>query len=365
MSEDFFGEEEKPRAATETAKCPSCGADLIYDPETQALKCPYCGTEKNINGKVCSESDLNRLFTERANNWATEAKAFRCVNCGATTVISKKEISKNCAYCGASNIIESEGMSGMRPDAVLPFTLTKEDAGKCATNWAKKKFFAPRKFKKSLTPENINGNYNPSFTFDSYAHCKYNGRLGEYYYETKIVNGKQQQVRKVRYFNISGTYNTFFDDVLVQASDKVPQKTLNKIQPFDTNSSKEYSPDYLYGFSATQYTKDGKACWDTAKEIMYQMAKNQILAKYTYDVIDYFKMDVNYTSVTYKYVLLPLYIGHFDFKQKLYNFFVNGRNGKTTGKVPISPLKVAILVFAAIAVIAGIITLYVITGGNS
>ena len=329
------------------------------------MKCPYCGTEKIINGRICSESDLNRLFAERANAWATETKAFRCVNCGATTVISKCELSKCCAYCGASNVIESDEMSGMRPDAVLPFTLTKEDAGKCATNWAKKKFFAPRKFKKSLTPENINGNYNPSFTFDSDAHCKYNGRLGEYYYETRMVNGKSEQVRKVRYFNISGTYNTSFDDVLIQASDKISQKTLDKIQPFDTNSSQEYSANYLYGFSATQYTRDGKTCWNSAKEIMYQSAKRQILAQYTYDVIDYFNMDVNFHNVTYKYVLLPLYIGHFDFKSKLYNFFVNGRNGKTTGKVPVSPVRVALVVLAALAVIAGIVAIYLLTGGNS
>lgn len=363
MTDELF-EEEQERASTETAKCPACGADLVYDPETQALKCPYCGTEKEINGRICSESDLNRLFTERANAWATEAKAFRCVNCGATTVISKNELSKCCAYCGASNVIESDEMSGMRPDAVLPFSLTKEEAGKSATQWAKKRFFAPRKFKKSLTPENINGNYNPSFTFDSALHCVYKGRLGEYYYETRTVNGKTEQVRKVRYFNISGTYNTAFDDILVQASDKIPQKTMDKIQPFDTNNSQKYSANYLYGFSATQYNRDGKSCWNSAKEIMYNRAKSQILAKYTYDVVDSFSMDVTYSDVTYKYVLVPLYIGHFDFKSKLYNFFVNGRNGKTTGKVPTSPIKVAVLVLLGLAIIAGVIALYIWKGGN-
>ncbi|MBO4539231.1 MAG: hypothetical protein J5781_03065 [Clostridia bacterium] len=354
--------EEPQKASTETAKCPACGADLVYDPETRGLKCPYCGTEKEIAGTKCSESDLNRLFTERANNWATETKAFRCENCGAQTIISKKEISKCCAYCGASNIIESEEMAGMRPDAVLPFTLTKEDAGKSATAWAKKKFFAPRKFKQSATPENINGNYTPSFTFDSDVHGVYSGRLGKYYYETKIVNGKKRQVRKIRYFEIGGVYDTSFDDVLIQASDKISQKDIDKIQPFDTNSSQKYSANYLYGFSATQYTRDGKTCWNAAKDVMYARTKSRILAKYTYDVIDRFSLNATYNNVTYKYVLLPLYIGHFSFKEKLYNFFVNGRNGKATGKVPISPLKVALVVLAGLAVIAAIVAIY-LNGG--
>ena len=355
--------EEQQRTSTETAKCPACGADLIYDPKTQGLKCPYCGTEKDILGTKCSESDLNRLFTERSNNWATETKAFKCENCGAETIISKNEISKCCAYCGASNIIEKGEMSGMRPDAVLPFKLTKEDAEKSATTWAKKRFFAPRKFKKSVTTENINGNYSPSFTFDSDAHGKYSGRLGKYYYETHTVNGKKKQVRKTRYFDISGTYDTFFDDILIQASEKISQKDLDKIQPFDTNSSQRYAADYLYGFSATQYTRDGRSCWNAAKDIMYARVKNQILAKYTYDVVDKFNLTVNYNNVTYKYVLLPLYIGHFNFKEKLYNFFVNGRNGKTTGKVPVSPFKVGLVVLGVLAVIAAIVAAYIL-GGN-
>ena len=106
MSDEVL--EEQQRAATETAKCDSCGADLVYDPATGTLKCPYCGTEKEILGKLSDEIALDRLFSQRANSWATETKAFRCVNCGAETIISKKEISKCCAYCGASNIIESE-----------------------------------------------------------------------------------------------------------------------------------------------------------------------------------------------------------------------------------------------------------------
>lgn len=363
MSDEFL-EEEQQRAATKTAKCPSCGAELVYDPATGKLKCPYCGTEEEIETKLSAEIDLENLFIQRAHTWSTETKAFRCVNCGAQTVISKKEISKCCAYCGASNIIESDEMSGMRPDAVLPFILTKEDAGVRATAWAKKKFFAPRKFKQSLSPENINGNYNPAFTFDANAHCKYSGRLGKYYYETRTVNGKQQQVRKIRYFNISGLYDAFFDDVLIQASDKIEQKTLDKIQPFDTNFSQEYSPNYLYGFSATQYTRDGKTCWNSAKNVMYARAKNQILSKYTYDVVDCFEMEIDFRNVTYKYVLLPLYIGHFSFKEKLYNFFVNGRNGNATGKVPISPVKVGIVVLAVLAVIGAIVAIYLL-GGNS
>ena len=358
-------ESEPERADTETAKCPSCGANLVYSPEIHGLKCPYCGTEEKLaEDNFCEEQDFEKLFTDRAGEWADETKVFRCTNCGATTVISRSELSKECAFCGTSNIVEREDISGMRPDAVLPFLLTKENAGERLKAWAKKKIFAPSSFKKSVKPEKIYGNYSPSFTFDSDTVSPYVGRLGKYYYTTRMVNGKTVRTRHIRYYNISGTHRARFDDVLVQAANNIPQKTLDKIQPFDTNNSQEYSADYLHGFSATQYDRDGKECWKVAQSIMYENVKKQILAGYSYDVVGYLDVRMNCHNITYKYVLLPLYVGHYKFKQKLYNFFVNGRNGKVAGKSPLSPIRVGFVVLIALGILAGIIYWFISQNGG-
>jgi len=352
-------------AATQTAKCASCGANMVYDPVSRAMKCPYCGTTQAIHAERSEEVDLAKLFATRVNEWSAETKVFRCVNCGAVTVIGKTEISKACAYCGASNIVESAELSGMRPDAVLPFLVSKEDAEQAVSLWAKKKKFTPNAFKKSVSPESINGHYIPAFTFDSDTVSRYRGTLGEYYYETRVVNGKEERVRKTRYFHISGNYSKFFDDVLVQASDRVSQATVSKLSPFDTGNAQKYTAEFLHGFSATQYVREGGACWGTAKKMMYDVVKREILARYTYDVIAEFHMDTQYNNVTYKYLLLPLYIGRFAFKKKLYNFFVNGRNGKVDGSVPRSPLKILALVAGILAVIAAIVVIYLYTSGGN
>ena len=155
-----------------------------------------------------------------------------------------------------------------------------------------------------------------------------------------------------------------FDDVLVHASGAVPQRTVNRLQPFDTNRSQKYSAEYLQGFSATQYVGSGKECWHTAQEIMYGQIKSRILSQYVYDVIGSFDVKMNCRKVTYKYVLLPIYIGNYSYKQKLYNFFVNGRNGKVDGKTPISPIRVIAVILAFIAVIIGLVALFMALGGD-
>lgn len=367
LNDELFtgdNESEREEAATETAKCPSCGANLIYDPATRGLKCPYCGEGKELrHDRYSSEIDLADLFRRRSKEWNAETRSFRCKNCGAVTVISKTEIAKECAFCGTSNVVEEQEMSGLRPNAVLPFTVTKEQAGEALKKWAKKRAFAPNKLRKGISAEKISGNYMPCFTFDAKTSSRYQGRLGEYYYVTRTVNGKQVEERRVRYFNIRGTYEGNYDDVLVQASDRIPRSASQKLQPFDTNNSQTYSANYMFGFAATQYTKDGEQCWGEAKDIMKNAERAGILSRYTYDIVDYLDVETDFFNVTYKYVLLPVYVGNYLFKEKVYNFFVNGRNGKVAGQVPKSPLKVGALVLGILAAIVGIILLYLYYGG--
>lgn len=68
--------------------------------------------------------------------------------------------------------------------------------------------------------------------------------------------------------------------------------------------------------------------------------------------------------MTYKYVLLPVYVGHSTWRQKLYNFFVNGETGKVTGKAPVSPLKVLGVVLLCAAAVALLVWLGVMYAGG-
>ena len=63
---------------------------------------------------------------------------------------------------------------------------------------------------------------------------------------------------------------------------------------------------------------------------------------------------MSFGRVTYKYMLLPVYIGHSKYRKKLYNFFVNGQNGNVAGKTPVSPVKVTALVLLGLLAVVGI-----------
>lgn len=350
-----YGNEET-KVSTEMIKCPSCGSNMVFDPESQMLYCEHCGTKQSFEQNLKAEEIDFLSGMNEDKKWSSdEATVFTCSNCGAKIVLDKTETAKLCPFCGTAHVEKVNELLGLKPNALLPFQFSAGKAAEFSKKWAKKKIFAPRKFKKSLNPENVNGVYSPCFTFDSCTTSNYVGRIGTRH--TRVVgSGKNRRTETyIIWRNISGVYSYDFDDILITAGSKFTQKSLDKISPYDTNSSKEYKENYLLGFMAYHYDKSLEDCWGSAKKIMDDRIKALILKQYHYDVIDYINISTKHERVTYKYVMLPVYIGNFNYKKKLYNFFVNGVSGKVWGKTPVSGWRVLFAVFLGIVIVGAII----------
>ena len=357
---EVFGKEERN---TEQDKCPACGANMSFDPGTQTLYCEHCGTHIEIErDKNIEEIAIEKAFDE-GEKWNDETTVVRCENCGATVVMEAGTVAKSCPFCGASHVVETDEIPGIKPNVVIPFKFTEDDAVKTCTSWAKKKLFAPTKFKKRLNTENVSGLYFPCFTFDSNTFSAYQGRLGKYYTVTVGTGKNRRTVTKVRYFYVKGDWQRLFDDVTIAVSERINQKLMNKFMPFDYTSACVYDSKFLSGFMANHYEKDIHTSWKEAKDGMDAVIRQEIIRSYNADVVDYLNISTTHQNVTYKYVLLPVYVGNYRFKKKLYNFYMNGSTGKVVGKYPLSAIKVGIAALLAAGILTGIIFLikYIMT----
>jgi len=345
------------------SKCPSCGANTIFDPVTQKMKCKYCESEIDFEKAIANQETSIQNLLKQSIPWDKDTSVFRCDNCGAVEVVSNTEIAKDCPYCRSTSVIKTDEIAGLKPYGVIPFELDKQQAQQFAVNCVKKRFYVPKKFKKNFVADNLRGVYNPAFTFDSQTFSTYVGRLGRYETRTRVVSDGRGGHRTETYtvtiwFNVSGNYSAFFDDILIQASSTIGQLTIDKLAPFDTHTAKKYDANFLFGFSANQYNRDGMSCWNEAKKIIDKNIYRGILSRYTYDVVGSFNIQTCCDNITYKYLLLPIYIGATKFKQKVYNYFINGVNGKFTGNTPKSVPKILATIFVPIIVIGGGILLY-------
>ena len=339
---------------TVTARCSNCGGGMAFSPTHQALKCEHCDTIVDIaTSKDVMELAIENAFTS-LEQWQSDEKVYRCESCGAEVIVTGKTHATTCPYCNAPHVVKTEDLAGLKPNAIYPFLLTEEQALDVATKWVKKKFFAPRKFKKNLRVENVKGVYQPCFTFDSQTISYYSGRVGKRH--TRVVgSGKNRRTETyIVWRNISGTFTRSFDDIVVNTTSTYTQKTLDNLLPYDTNTLVNFEQKLLTGYMAKRHEKDLPTSWSDAKNIMDEVLRKEILGQYSYDVVSYLNVDTTHSSVTYKYVLLPVYILNYNYRGKNYSIYVNGNTGKVTGKTPVSALKVALTVLLGIIIIGGI-----------
>lgn len=345
-----------------TAACPSCGGNMVFNPESGTLKCPYCSAEKEVGGdnaeivERCFESAL----AEGVRTWdEDDIKSIRCKNCGAEIIFNPSVQAQFCNYCGSSHITVQETEKTIPPNYLVPFGVSEKSAGEHFKKWIGNKWLAPNDLKNSYKKNRILGTYVPYWTYDSNTYSYYTAQRGDYYYVTKTrtVNGKTEtyQERRTRWTPVSGNYSEFFDDVLVTASDKVNRDMIGKIEPFNLTELKGYSPNYLSGFYAERYSVPLKDGWEYGQNEIDGEIKQKITRKIGGDQVRFLNVKTQYEDITFKHILLPVWMSSFNYKSESYNFMVNGQTGSVAGEYPKSPIKIAIIIIIILAIIGGII----------
>ncbi|HEY4721715.1 MAG TPA: hypothetical protein VII92_07710, partial [Anaerolineae bacterium] len=219
--------------------------------------------------------------------------------------------------------------------------------------------------------QKLRGVYLPFWTFDAHAESDWRAESGDYYYVTEWVtvtrDGKQvreqQQVQKIRWHWSSGHHADNYDDVLVYATRSIATKILQKIYPYDTQKLLAYKPDFLAGWSAESYQVPLAEAWPIGKDIIYGDERGKCDREVPGDTHRNLSVSTQLSALTYKHVLLPVWVASYRYNNKTFQFMINGQNGKVQGEKPISWIKVAIAVVIALIVI-GVIA-YLISRSKS
>ena len=76
------------------------------------------------------------------------------------------------------------------------------------------------------------------------------------------------------------------------------------------------------------------------------------------------RVNSRFSDITYKYLMLPIWVSSFKYNDKIYQFMVNGQTGKVYGKTPVSGWKVALVVFLIILAIVLFCVVFSVFGGE-
>lgn len=333
------------------AKCPSCSASIKFDPSTGKLTCPYCGYDEEIpkpelkKEQIAQELDFESALERSSFNWGDEKKIVICDACGAESLYDALEIANVCPYCGSNHVMEAAAENALAPNGIIPFGITREEADVNFQKWIKRKWFAPKEAKQNAKADAFHGVYLPFWTFDTVTASQYKAQYGI----NRTVTDEDGNTRtETDWYKTSGFYQEFIDDYLVRATKRYDENLLEKVEPFDTNNSLAFSKEYLSGYIAERYSIGLDEGWEIAQKgihdhLEYQI-RSHIKRQHHADDVRFLKFSTTYSDIKFKYVMLPIWVSSFRYKEKTYQFLVNGQTGKVGGQSPISAIKVTITV---------------------
>jgi len=349
-----------------TIKCKNCGANLKFKPGTHSLTCDYCQTVNEIAVEKTEvvENDFNTYIEElEAKTEHQVISTVKCGSCGANTTLQPNVTSSNCPYCDTPLVVKDAATCDIiKPSYVLPFKVERNTAKEGFVKWVGGLWFAPNKLKNYAqnSAEKLKGVYLPYWTYDSNTESDYTGLRGDHYYVTESYtdgNGNRQtrSVQKTRWSAASGHVSNSFDDVLVCASSSLPEKLVNELEPWDLPELINYNDNFLAGFVTESYQTGLKEGFGKAKVRMEDRIRSSVRRDIGGDTQQITTLNTDYNDITFKHILLPLWISAYRYNNKVYRFTINARTGEVQGERPYSAIKIALLVIAIIGIIVGIV----------
>lgn len=333
--------------------CPNCAANMVFDAASGKLLCPYCGYAKEVEADArVDERDFYSFVrggAQMLQPMAENAMQVNCSSCGAIVQFTPPETATTCAFCGGKIVAQPKSADPLiAPEGVLPFRVTDSQANSQLKSWISSRWFAPSKLKDLARPEKLSSVYIPYWTYDAYSESNYSGERGEYYYETEYYeeNGerKSREVRHTRWYSASGHVERQFDDVTVPATKSLSKQHLDELEPWDLAELKSYEPAFLSGHKAQTY----QVALPEGYEFFKQIASNVIYTDVAQDIGGdeqrIHDVQTEFSNITFKHLLLPVYAGAYKFNNKVFQIVINGRTGEVQGERPYSWIKITLFV---------------------
>lgn len=361
-------------------KCKMCGGVLEYSAELNQMMCYSCGTPYNVadlssleakeEQKILSPGSVNNNFFSGFTNFASDEvgdyntilqrkkeeeekqdnrkkasipmNIMKCTSCGAELAVNGVETSTFCAYCGQATVVSDRVEDYLRPDWIIPFKVTKEDANAIVRNQLKSGFFVPEGIK-NFEVEKIRGIYVPFWLFDLYYHDR------QFYKYSK----KQGKSSVTRYEYFEGETN--FRKMTLDASKNLNDDSSARLEPFDMRQLKPFDAAYLSGFYSDRFDLGIDEMTGSAVEKGMELYNEQVRNELAHKNSTLVRSNPDYRVIDAQYALLPAWFFTFRYQGDPYTILVNGQTGKMVGAVPFNKTKVY-LIFAVLAIVLSVLS---------
>lgn len=326
--------EPEEAVAVQVFICPSCGGHMKFDPSQSALLCEYCGYNEKPEDVPAADTGEQLLDfvlpTTRGHRWAEAQHRLVCEQCGSVGLLPTGYKGGECPYCGSRRLIESaESVELIDPQVIALAQFDEQRAAKHVREWLGRGWFIPDDLRKLAISSALRPAYYPFWTFDGTLELSWSCEVNQ--------GGSRSENWVMR----NGVEFEMFDDVLVPGLRALSKLDGSILESFDLKKVVEFKPEYLAGWTALTYDVALADASLNAREKVARLVRQQLSSRVE---LGNQKRNLqsgatNWSGLTYKHILLPLWVGTYRYRNRRYRVLVNGQTGTVSGVKPNDPLK--------------------------
>jgi hypothetical protein len=319
-------------------KCPHCAGDIKFDVTKAVMLCEHCGSEIKRE-EYQQYLDENQLYA---------TNELVCPQCGAALLSYDDTIATFCCYCGSSVSFTRRITEDSKPEKIVPFRLTGEEALERYREKLRSTVFTPDWLEEGGT-DRLTGVYMPYYDYDVTAKDQLSG-IGQRLHGA--VSGYNTS-----YFRCDLTAD--YQEVRFDAAEAFPDFLSSSIddQAVDTGhllsaQAVPFEPSYLAGF----YADGGSVREKDYQKLLAQMVRSDLnQQKFHYTDFDLKlrpiepKLEVHQTKLLY-----PVWLNTHRKGDRICYAAIDGDTGHVAAELPIDWsrfLKIALILTALFALV--------------
>ena len=325
-------------------KCPACGASLQFDSGSQQVVCPYCDSSFSPQSLIDYDAFLQQdaananseAWDKDPEHWekdeASGLNIYVCSACGGEVLGDDTLASARCPFCDNMVIMKRQFTGEWKPDLVLPFKLDREHAKEGFRKHLFGKKLLPKAFRLESNVQEIKGIYVPFWLFstDIQTNIRYKGLRSRSW-----TDGQYDYTETSTYALLRGA-DAHFERIPVDGSLKMNDALMDSLEPFDFSEAVDFQTAYLSGFFADRYDVDAEKSVERAQK-RFNSTLDRLMSSTTagYSGVAKETHSASERNNRREYALLPVWLLHAKWNNKLYTFAMNGQTGKFVGDLPL------------------------------
>lgn len=350
-----------PAAVTETPppvvdfKCPRCGAVLTYQVTATSLQCAYCGYTEQPQALASGKAALHHEFTVEvlaaARGWGELRQELVCQSCGAHLALAPDQLTATCPFCGSHRVVHRAAPHDwLRPQGLIPFQVDAEACRALVRTWLGSSWMTPTALQQAARGAEFIGLYLPFWIFGAQATANWQAEVGYRVTERRWVGGHWRKRTRIVWRGQTGQVHQQFEDWLIAGTGQISRQLLRRLQTYDLQALVAYNPKFLAGFQAQAYDLPLEGAWESARAEMREQIRQAALnaARQGGHQVRNLSLALDFAAESWRYVLLPVYLAVYRYRERPYHVLVNGQTGLVVGQRPVAWRKVGLALGAAL-----------------